>query len=58
MNSFPANDEVLLDTNVLIGFFRHPGEREKFDAQMSRPLLFMSSIVALELFAAAGLHAK
>ena len=43
--------KVLLDTNVLIGFFRHPDERERFETRMSRPLLFMSSIVALELFA-------
>jgi predicted nucleic acid-binding protein len=43
--------KVLLDTNVWIGFFRNPLEREEFESQTSRPLLFMSSVVALELFA-------
>ncbi len=43
--------KVLLDTNVLIGFFRNPGRREEFESRTRRPLLFMSSIVALELFA-------
>jgi len=43
--------KVLLDTNVLIGFFRNPRRREEFEARSHRPLHFMSSIVALELFA-------
>ena len=43
--------KVLLDTNVLIGFFRNPRRKEEFDSRSHRPLLFMSSIVALELFA-------
>ncbi len=43
--------KVLLDTNVLISFFRNPALKEEFEARTRRPLLFMSSIVALELFA-------
>jgi predicted nucleic acid-binding protein len=43
--------KILLDTNVLIGFFRSPGRKEEFESRVHRPLLFMSSIVALELFA-------
>jgi predicted nucleic acid-binding protein len=43
--------KVLLDTNVLIGFFRNPRKKEKFESRSHRPLLFMSSMVALELFA-------
>jgi predicted nucleic acid-binding protein len=43
--------KILLDTNVLIGFFRNPGRKEEFELRVQRPLLFMSSIVALELFA-------
>jgi predicted nucleic acid-binding protein len=43
--------KVVLDTNVLIGFFRNPGHREEFEARTSRPLLFMSSVVLLELLA-------
>ena len=41
--------KVLLDTNVLIGFFRNPRRKEEFESRAHRPLLFMSSIV--ELFA-------
>src|ERR1700744_1164192 len=43
--------KVLPDTNVLIGFFRNPGMREEFESRTHRPLFFISSIVALELFA-------
>jgi predicted nucleic acid-binding protein len=43
--------KVLLDTNVVIGFFRDPRLREEFEFRTKRPLLFMSSVVALELFA-------
>jgi predicted nucleic acid-binding protein len=43
--------KVLLDTNVLIGFFRNPRWKEEFESRTHRPLLFMSSDVALELFA-------
>lgn len=43
--------KALLDTHVVIGFFRNPGQREEFELRTHRPLLFMSSIVALELFA-------
>lgn len=43
--------KVLLDTNVWIGFFRNPVQREEFELRARRPLLFMSSVVALELFA-------
>lgn len=43
--------KVLLDTNVLIEFFRNPVYREEFESRSRRPLLFMSSVVALELFA-------
>jgi len=43
--------KVLFDTNVLIGFFRNPDRKTEFEAQTHRPLLFMSSIVALELYA-------
>jgi predicted nucleic acid-binding protein len=43
--------KVLLDTNAFIGFFRNPSQRELFDSRMQRPLLFMSSVVALELYA-------
>ena len=43
--------KVVLDTNVLIGFFRNPSQREEFESRARRPLLFMSSVVALELLA-------
>ncbi len=43
--------KVVLDTNVLIGFFRDPRRKEEFESRVHRPLFFMSSIVALELFA-------
>jgi predicted nucleic acid-binding protein len=43
--------KVLLDSNVLIGFFRNPRQKEEFESRTRRPLLFMSSVVALELFA-------
>jgi predicted nucleic acid-binding protein len=43
--------KVLLDTNVVIGFFRNPGAKEEFESRTHRPLLFMSSVVTLELLA-------
>jgi predicted nucleic acid-binding protein len=43
--------KVLLDTNVLIGFFRNPAEKESFESRAHWPLVFMSSVVALELLA-------
>lgn len=43
--------KVVLDTNVWIGFFRNPAQKDAFESRMHRPLLFMSSIVAMELFA-------
>lgn len=43
--------KVLLDTNALISFFRNPALKKEFESRTRRPLLFMSSIVALELFA-------
>lgn len=43
--------KVLLDTNVLIGFFRNPNGKEEFEARTFRPQIFMSSVVAMELFA-------
>ncbi len=43
--------KILFDTNVLIRFFRNPQDREQFELRTRRPLLFMSSIVAMELFA-------
>jgi predicted nucleic acid-binding protein len=43
--------KILFDTNVLVGFFRNPREKEEFELRTRRPLLYMSSVVALELFA-------
>jgi len=43
--------KVLLDTNVLIGFFRNADQWEEFELRASRPLVFLSSVVVLELFA-------
>jgi len=43
--------KYLLDTNVWIRFFRDPLAREQFEVRAGRSMLFMSSIVALELFA-------
>jgi predicted nucleic acid-binding protein len=43
--------KALLDTNVLIDFFRDPQKKESFEARADRPRLFMSSIVAMELYA-------
>jgi predicted nucleic acid-binding protein len=43
--------KILPDTNIWIGFFRDPGQREKFEERTHRPLTFLSSVVALELFA-------
>ncbi|MDP9169985.1 MAG: type II toxin-antitoxin system VapC family toxin [Acidobacteriota bacterium] len=42
--------KVVLDTNVLIAFFRDPRQRAQFESRYHRPLLFMSSVVAPELF--------
>jgi len=41
--------KLLLDTNVWIAFFRNPSRWDEFEDRMQRPLLLMSSIVALEL---------
>lgn len=46
--------KILPDTNVWIRFFRNPAEKEEFEGQLSRPLMFMSSVVALELLRDAG----
>lgn len=43
--------KAIPDTNVLIDFFRNPNHKEEFEARMLRPQFFMSSIVAMELFA-------
>ena len=39
------------DTNVLLDFFRNPNHKEEFEARTLRPQFFMSSVVAMELFA-------
>lgn len=41
--------KVVYDANVFITFFRQPDRRHEFEARTQRPLLFMSSIVAMEL---------
>lgn len=41
--------KLVLDTNVLIGFFRNPASRQAFESRVSRPLYYMSSVVAMEL---------
>ena len=43
--------KAVLDTNVLIDFFRNPNHKEEFEAKTLRPQFFMSSVVAMELFA-------
>jgi predicted nucleic acid-binding protein len=43
--------KVVLDTNVLIQFLRNPADRTRFESRLERPLLYMSSIVAMELLA-------
>ncbi len=43
--------KALLDTNVLIDFFRNPNHKEEFEARTLRPQFYMSSVVALELYA-------
>ena len=43
--------KAVLDTNVLIDFFRHPQHREAFESRTMRPQFLMSSMVAMELFA-------
>lgn len=43
--------KAVLDTNVLIDFFRNPNHTEEFEAKTLRPQFFMSSVVAMELFA-------
>ena len=43
--------KVLFDTNVWIEFFRNPDGKEEFESRTSRPLCYMSSVVAMELFA-------
>src|SRR5215216_5096819 len=43
--------KVVPDTNVVIGFFRNPESRSGFDLRMRRPLLYISSVVAMELAA-------
>ena len=42
---------VVPDTNVRIELFRNPAKKAEFEARTRRPLLYMSSVVALELFA-------
>jgi predicted nucleic acid-binding protein len=39
------------DTNVLIDFFRNPSHKEEFEAKTLRPQFFLSSVVAMELYA-------
>ena len=43
--------KIVPDTNVLIEFFRSPARRVEFDRAMNRPLLYISSVVAMELAA-------
>lgn len=43
--------KIVLDTNVLIDFFRNPDRKAHFESRTKRPLLYMSSVVAMELFA-------
>jgi predicted nucleic acid-binding protein len=43
--------KAVLDTNVLIDFFRNPNHKEGFEAKTLRPQFFMSSVVAMELYA-------
>ena len=43
--------KVLFDTNVWINFFRDPEYKEEFESRTNRPLCYMSSVVAMELFA-------
>ena len=43
--------KLILDTNVCIAFFRNPVLKEEFESRTQRPLLFLSSIVAMELLA-------
>ncbi|HEX4808862.1 MAG TPA: hypothetical protein VH325_08030 [Bryobacteraceae bacterium] len=43
--------KVLPDTNVVITFFRDLSKRDEFESRIHRPPFFMSSVVALELFA-------
>jgi predicted nucleic acid-binding protein len=43
--------KAVLDTNVLIDFFRNPNHKEEFEARTLRPQFLMSSVVAMELFA-------
>ena len=41
--------KVVPDTNVLIGLFRDPIRKAAFDLQVHRSLMFMNSVVAMEL---------
>ena len=41
--------KVLFDTNVLVELFRNPHQRERFELRAHRPLMFMSSVVVMEL---------
>ena len=43
--------KAVLDTNVLINFFRNPNHKEDFEERMLRPQFLMSSVVAMELYA-------
>jgi predicted nucleic acid-binding protein len=43
--------KAVLDTNVLIQFFRDPDGKEEFEARTLRPQYFMSSVVTMELTA-------
>ena len=43
--------KVVPDTKVLIDFFHNLNHREEFEARTLRPQYFMSSVVAMELFA-------
>jgi predicted nucleic acid-binding protein len=41
--------KLVLDTNLVIGFFREPDRRTAFESKTRSSLLFMSSVVAMEL---------
>ena len=43
--------KVIPDTNVWIEFFRNPNVRVDFESRTHRPILYISSVVVMELYA-------
>ena len=50
--------KVVPDANIVIGFFRNPESQGGFASRTPRQLVYMSSVVALELYAGCRTHRR